>query len=131
LANVEFGIAQIKARTGNFIEGRLALLPRRFRPYHFLWACALMPVFVLPPAVSLSIALMSMRKTARDTAPVNFEWIAIVSALNLILTGLILYKFHFSPGEVIAYGGDVLRAMAHSLYQWLSVPRQPARLIPA
>jgi len=130
LAGMEFGLARIQGRARHFYEGRIAPLPQRVRPHHFLWACALMPVFMLPPLVALVAAIGGMRKPG--PAVTNFEWIAIIAAVNLILSGLLLYKFHFSPAEISAFLHDVLRALIATIARYLPghvAPPQP-RMLP-
>lgn len=120
LAAMEVGFAQLKIRAKQFVGARLAVLPHNFQPHHFLWACAVMPVFILPPLVSLVCAVKAMRGSGGNLAPSNVEWIAIVSAINLVLSALFLYKYHFSAMEVISYINDAIRALM----------RMPSLLIP-
>lgn len=89
-----------------------------------------MPLFLLPPFVSLTAALARLRKPATTTRPADYEWIAIISAINLILSGLVLYKFHFSPSEIMAFVGDLAKAFTHTLFQWGPGQRPPVRVIP-
>ena len=81
-----------------------------------------MPVFLLPPIVSLGYAIVSMRR-AGGGQPAGLEWLAIVSLINIIVSALILYKFHFSPNELALYFADHLRALLRAL--WPFVPSQP------
>jgi hypothetical protein len=127
---MEFKIARLQGRARQILDTRLAPLPQRFRPHHFLWACAVMPIFMLPPLVSLFVALSSMRRASGNGAAVNFEWIAIVSAINLILSGLLLYKFHFSPPELLSYLHELIAALLRSGTHYLPGQPPPAHLTP-
>ena len=111
LVAAEMRLARVQLRIRGFVDGHLAAFPKRIRPHHFLWACAIMPVFILPPLVSLVAAIRSLRRSGDALAEVNFEWIAIISALNIILSGIILYKFHFSPVEIATSLGDFFRSL--------------------
>lgn len=108
LVGVEAAMARMKLKAKNLIDTRLAALPA-FGPAHFLWVGAIIPIVIAPPLVSLVIAIGSMRRRGGPAPSVNFEWIAIVSAINIVLSGLILYKFHFSPAELSGYFGDFAR----------------------
>ena len=133
LAAAEFKLAQLQNSTRAFIASRLTDIPRGFRPHHFLWACAVMPFFILPPIVSLITTINAIFRSRDDDRPsaTGYEWIAIISILNIILSGLFLYKFHFSPAEIAAYLGELVRAFTHGLTPYLpSAPSRP-RLIPA
>lgn len=102
LVGAEAALARIQTRAKNLIDNRLAALPA-FGPAHFLWVCAFIPIVMAPPLVSLGIAIASMRRRSGTIPAVDFEWIAIISAINVVLSGLILYKFHFSPSELSGY----------------------------
>lgn len=119
LVALEFGVANIQGKAKSFLAARLAALPQRFRPHHFLWACAVMPLFIVPPLVSLVSSIASLRRPERNAAANDYEWIAIVSAINVILSGLVLYKFHFSVADVIDHIGDYLSAILHPVLPFI------------
>jgi hypothetical protein len=114
------GLARLHGRTRHFVEEKVATFSRGLRPVHFLWLCAIVPFFILPALVGLIWAVAAMRRSPDQIPPVNFEWIAIVSAVNLIVSGLILYKFHFSPTEVIGFAASEVRALLQFLSGLLS-----------
>lgn len=80
-----------------------------------------MPVFIIPPLVSLTASVVAMRKS--DNHAYSYEWIAIISLINLILSGLILYRFHFSPQELLAAISSVMRDGLRTIFFFL--PDQP------
>ena len=131
LAGAELALAKFRTRAHLFFESRRMLLPR-VTPHHFLWACALMPLFILPPLASLVLAVAGIRKSGAST-PSAYEWIAIISALNLVVSGLILYKFHFSPAELIAALGYLLKTILRAIFDFIPspIPTTPTpRVIP-
>lgn len=110
LVGAELAIAHAAGRVKSMVGSRVA----RLRPTgsaQFLWVAAVIPIVLAPPLVSLAISIASMRRSAPTAAPAaNYEWIAIISLLNIILSGIVLYKFHFAPAEVLAYALDLLRS---------------------
>src|SRR4051812_44731579 len=102
LVGAELALAKFQMRAQTWIDSTLSALPRTFSAHHFLWACAVMPIFLIPPAVSLVAAVSSLRRTPTGQAS-HVEWLAMISALNIVLSLLILYKFHFSPTELFSY----------------------------
>jgi len=132
LVAAERRLARMSATAQAYASQKLDALPRRITINHFLWACALMPVFVLPPAVSLAYALSSMRRPA-DSTKTNCEWLAIISILNIALSLLLLYRLHFSPVEVALFIGGFVRALFRDVLHLLPGQGQPPqpRLIPA
>jgi hypothetical protein len=130
LIGVEAAITRIQTKAKRLIDSWLAALPA-FGPAHFLWVGAVIPVVIAPPLVSLGIAIASMRRRSGNIPPVDFEWIAIVSAINIVVSGLILYRFHFSPAELAGYFGDIMRDWLGKFWNVLpgSKPASP-RIIP-
>jgi hypothetical protein len=55
--------------------------------------------------------ITSLRRPISYSGAAQLEWIAIISAINLLLSLLILYKFHFSVAEFISHLGDNLKAL--------------------
>lgn len=104
-----------------------ARMPRRLQTHHLLWLCALVPLAIVPPLLSLvaSIALMGRSGQRAD----DLEWITTVSTLNILLSALVLYRFHFSPGELLGFLANGL--LGHLLDLVPSTPRgPPAELTP-
>jgi hypothetical protein len=130
LVAAELSLARFQGKARTFFEDRFASLPRRLTPYHFLWACACMPVFLLPPLVSFVFAIVSMRR-AGGGQPAGLEWLAIVALINIIISAIILYKFHFSPNELAVYFADHLRALLRSLLPFTPSPSGAPKLTPA
>ena len=129
LAGAEFAIAKMKSRARLLLDERLPSFPQ-IRPYHFLWACAFIPIVLLPPIVSLSVSLSSMRKLNRGTELATIEWIAMVSAINITISGIVLYKFHFSPTELAAQLFSFVKYITHFLSTFLPIQRSAPRLTP-
>jgi hypothetical protein len=110
LVALEFGLARIQMRARQLFDDKInSFIPRRLAPHHFLWICAIMPFAVVPPFISFAWAIVSMRRRREgERSEEATEWIAIISLLNIILSVAFLYKFHFSPSELIAYVKDYL-----------------------
>jgi hypothetical protein len=111
LAAAEFAIARLRTQVRRVVGERVSSVSRKLRPVHFFWVCAVMPLVLVPPIVSLISAIAAMRRPSEERSALNFEWIAIVSVVNLILSSLALYKFHFSPGEVFGFAASTARAL--------------------
>jgi hypothetical protein len=79
-----------------------------------LWACALMPLFVVPPLVSLVYALTAMRRRKKSPFHINEEWLAIVSALNIVISVVAWMKFN-------AVAADLALAFTARVQSLLSV----------
>lgn len=134
LVGVEMSLARLQSKGRALFDARIASIPQRLRPHHFLWACALMPVVMLPPLFSLMSAFVSMRRSQDGAGQdVSYEWIALISVLNIILSALILYKFHFSPAELASAIGGLIRSGLQTLFNFIPHPASPTspRLIPA
>jgi hypothetical protein len=71
-----------------------------------------------------------MRRSNSKSSDVNFEWIAIVSMLNVILSALFLYRFHFSPTEIMAYLADILLSFIREVAPYTPIREPPAKLTP-
>lgn len=121
---------ETRIRTSKFaLQGLLHsvsnLLPRRFEGAHFLWACAIIPLLMLPPLFSLVYSIRAMRQRTGQLVQADFEWIAIVSAVNVIVSALVLYKLNVTFHEIWAQGPDLVRSL---LRRWLELfsPRPPS-----
>jgi hypothetical protein len=103
LASFEIGLARARARAGSsFREFLQRVLPARIEARHFLWVCALVPFSFFPPLLSLAYAVFSLRGNRYSNAEKNgFEWLAIISLLNIIVSALALYSFHFAYSEML------------------------------
>jgi len=108
LVAAEAALARMQTKAKRFIDTRLSTLPA-FGRAHFLWVGAFIPIVMAPPLVSLVIAIASMRRRGGNVSSTDFEWIAVISAINIAVSGLILYKFHFSPAELSGYFVDLAR----------------------
>ena len=130
LVAAEAGLARIQIKAKSFLDARLSALPTP-GPAHFLWICAFLPIVIAPPLVSLVISIASMRRRGEIVAKTNFEWIAIISAINLVLSGLILYKYHFSLPELSVYFAELLKDWLGKFWNILPGTRPPSpRVIP-
>jgi len=87
---LETALRQRKEKVAGFIAGKRSLLPKRFERYHFLWACALAPIFIVPPLFALGYSIVLMRRG--DSKETNLEWIAIIAAINIVLSAFLLYR---------------------------------------
>ena len=130
LVAAERRLAKMTTTVQTYASQKFEALPRRITAGHFLWACALMPVFVLPPVVSLVLAILSMRQKSDAPAHVNVEWLAIISLLNIGLSLLLLYKLHFSPQEIAVYFTDLFRSFLQSIFHFIPTPQRGPRVIP-
>jgi hypothetical protein len=119
----------MQAQARNSIDGLVQAIPRRLTISHFLWACALMPIFILPPLASLAYAVMLMRDRGVPTG-VNTEWLAIISLVNIALSLLLLYKLHFSPADVVGFLADFVRSLLRVFFHFNSGQPPEPRLIP-
>lgn len=128
--SVELALARVQLRARQLFIERVTYLPRRLQPHHFLWVCAIIPVVIVPPLVSLILAIGGMRRSNSKSSDVNFEWIAIVSMLNVILSALFLYRFHFSPTEIMAYLADILLSFIREVAPYTPIREPPAKLTP-
>jgi hypothetical protein len=106
-----------------------ARVPRRLKTHHLLWLCALIPLAIIPPLLSLAASVALMGRRSQRAGEDNLEWIATVSMLNILLSGLILYRFHFSPSELFAYLANGLLGEFLDLVP-LTPRRPPALLTP-
>jgi hypothetical protein len=135
LVGIETRVRQIKHSVGTFIQEKTTAIPRRFQAHHFLWLCALFPLLLVPAAVSLVYAVRAMRAADRsERVKADFEWIAIVSAVNLIVSALLLYKFYFLVNELYLQGPQTLRealgAVIRSILRMFYAPLQPPAIKP-
>jgi hypothetical protein len=108
----------------------MAALPRRLTINHFLWLCAVMPVFVVPPIASLIFGIASMCREKNVPPNIHAEWLAIISFLNIVLSLLLLYKLHFSPYEVMAFIRDTLHWLLGSIFHFAPAGHQAPRVVP-
>jgi hypothetical protein len=125
LPAVEERLRRSRRELSEFFERKAALLPQRFEAHHFLWACAVIPFFLIPPLISLIYAIRAMRQSATQQVSANFEWIAIVSAINLVVSALVLYKFYFPINEFLLQLPDAVRASLRRLFFFVPQPQQP------
>jgi hypothetical protein len=63
-------------------------------------------------------------------SPINGEWLAIVSLLNIVLSLLLLYKLHFSPYEVAAFVRDSFYWLLRSIFHIVPGTPPSPRVIP-
>lgn len=120
LVGLEAGLASLRNRLQRRLDDGVLAFRGALQPIHFLWACALVPIFVLPPCVSLVMAVKAMRGAESRSAS-SHEWVALVSALNIVVSLLFLYKLHFSPAEVVVW----LSAWMRWLLNWITGPFAP------
>ena len=128
LVAAELVVSSAAAKARALIDNRIARLGT-FGPAQFLWVAAFTPIVIAPPLVSLAISVGAMRRGERSAA--NYEWIAIISLLNIVLSGIVLYKFHFSPAELLGYALDLLRSGLHKILPALpGSGAPPPRIVP-
>ena len=130
LPGVEAAVRNAKRSVGTYWEEKTSGLTRGFKSHHLLWILAIIPFFMLPPLAALIYAIAAMRK--RDgQAKTNVEWLAIISAVNLVVSALLLYKFYFVFHDLLLQGPDLLRAF---IRRWLGTvgpdPRPPVKTTP-
>jgi uncharacterized membrane protein YvbJ len=124
LPELESAITRTHRGINNFIEKKIAAIPRRLQRHHFLWACALVPLFILPPLAALTYAIVAMRRQT-VTKDVNYEWIAIIATLNILLSAMILYKLHIIIDEIYGSIPDLIRVLLRRLFPFEINPIQP------
>jgi hypothetical protein len=120
LVGLEAQIARARSGVRSFVDERMRALPRHLGLAHVLWACALMPMFILPPLVSLAYALRTMRGSR--PAVVNTEWLAIISILNIVLAVAIWIKFHGVASDIIVAAFSEVQARISAV---LGLPGPP------
>jgi hypothetical protein len=131
LAALELGWARLQMRGRQALNEKiLSRFPKRLSPHHLLWACAFMPLFVVPPLISLAYSIRAMRRPGSDQMGVRFDWIAIISLLNVILSCAAWYKLHLSPFEIIAYVKQTISVFFDGLFQLPPAKEPPSRMIP-
>jgi hypothetical protein len=124
LAGIESRVQKAKQSIAAFVQDRSSVLPRRFQAHHFLWLCAIVPLLIVPAAVSLVYALRSMRRENRSINA-DFEWIAIVAAINLVISGLLLYQFYFLINDFYTQGPENLRDLLRKLFRFFQPQEAP------
>ncbi|MEJ2625737.1 MAG: hypothetical protein P8Z80_14705 [Pseudolabrys sp.] len=112
----DFGQRQLRARS--FFDSKRLRLPS-ITGHHFLWACAVMPFFVLPPLVAVVSATIGLRRSGRIEDRSANEWIVIIALINIILSALILYRFHFSPVQLIEWLAAGANGAVAAIHQFL------------
>lgn len=125
LVGVEMILRRVASVARAFVAGQSAKLPQRIQAYHFLWACALIPLFVLPPLVSLGYSVRAMRRAGGGRFDANFEWIAIISAINIVVSVLVLYKLHLVISDLTAHGEGLLRALIKRWFDLFAPSNKP------
>lgn len=129
LVGIEFAAARARSTVKSVIDRQVS----RFRPLqttHFLWIAAFVPIVIVPPLISLGIALVSMRRADRPSERSNYEWIAIISVLNLLMSTLILYKFHFSLDELHGLLLGMIRSFIERIAPLMPGAPSSPRVIP-
>jgi hypothetical protein len=131
LPGIEAYFQQTKGNIDRFVSSKkAAILPSRFEAQHFLWACAIIPLFVLPPLVSLTYAVVAMRKPANQSVQANFEWIAIISAINIVVSILLLYKLHFLAGDLLEHLPFQIRTFLRNWFYFQPPEKPPIKVMP-
>jgi hypothetical protein len=125
LAGLEFGVASLRIRARQFFEARR---PYSFQRHHLLWVCALAPMVVLPPLFSLLVSIRAMRRPGDDAEAFNLEWIAIISAINILVSALILYKYHLSLFDMVSAAGALFRSLLRALLLFPDNSNPPVHL---
>lgn len=128
LVALESSAAAIQLKVKTFINSQFAILPRTLLPHYFLWLCAVTPLLVLPAMMSLLVAIRSLRRTNGGAEANGLEWLAVISAINVVLSSLVIYKLHFSIVDFLSHLGSDLRAMFN--YHFLLPPGQEHSIRP-
>ncbi len=63
----------------------------------------------------------------RENRSINadFEWIAIVAAINLVISGLLLYQFYFLINDFYTQGPENLRDLLRKLFRFFQPQEAP------
>jgi len=131
LIGVENVIRRVRGRLDALIETGAKRLPRRLSTLQFLWICALIPLVIVPPILSLLAAVTLMGRPRAARWDNQLEWIVTLSAINLLLSGLVLYRFHFSLGELGAYlRSGLFPLLLDMLPTAPSAPQPPGQAMP-
>jgi hypothetical protein len=69
-----------------------------------------MPLFIVPPLVSLTYSVLLLRKSALAESR-NSEWLVIISMINIILSVMVWYKWHLSPIDILGVLSSYLRSL--------------------
>jgi hypothetical protein len=103
LIALEARLARAQSRVGAFYHRTRRALVEHMDGRRFLWACAVVPMFIVPPLVSLSYSIASMRRSSDVGQRHGYEWMLLISAINIILSVLILVKFREIALDQIAH----------------------------
>jgi hypothetical protein len=117
LPGIERRVQKTRSEFQNFIDQKLALLPAHFEARHFLWACAVVPLFLVPPLFSLIYSIRAMQARQTQNASADFEWISIISALNLVVSLLLLYKLHLFVDDLWIQSQENFGSFVRNLFQ--------------
>jgi hypothetical protein len=128
LPALEAAISKAKIGLTGYAQQKWLLLPQRFQGRHFLWLCAVIPLFILPPVFALVYSVVAMRKQQTPLSA-DFEWIAILSAVNIIVSAMVLYKLHFAANDLISSFSEMLQS---ALRRWFlfEAPRPTVKPMP-
>jgi hypothetical protein len=118
LVGLETAITHVGRQVVRHVSTVRALAPTRLTLHHLLWVCASIPLLVGPALVSLCLSVLWMRSTRTRSYPNDLEWIATVAMLNLLLSGIILYRYQVSLTDFFAF-------LLHALRSWHLLPFPP------
>jgi len=103
LIGVETAVRRVRGLLHAPIARAREHLPHRLSTLQFLWICALIPLVIVPPILSLLAAVRLMGRAAAARWDNQLEWIVTIAAINLLLSVLVLSRFHFSLSELTSY----------------------------
>jgi hypothetical protein len=130
LAAAEALIGRTRFRVRSFLDRQIFNARLQFRLHHFLWLCAVVPLVFLPPLFALGYSFISIRRDVETDKGAAYEWIAILSAINLIISVLVLYQFKFSPNDLAAYVADSFDHLRYQFFPFRPPQPSPPRLTP-
>jgi hypothetical protein len=130
LVALELQFAKIRTEARNRFSQRLARLPKRIELHHLVWLCALMPIFVLPPVFSFFYAVIMMRRDRNSADAPAWDWLAILSAVNVVISLALWVKFHFAGTEMLAALLQYLKSLTEMPLWWRMPERPLGKIIP-
>lgn len=121
IVGVDLKINQMRGDAYSFISRQRSRLPKRMEMHHVVWLCAIVPLTILPPILSLLYACLVLRKGDAPKVAIDWQWLAIISIMNIVLSTIIWSKFNFAVGEIMSALSNLLSHYATWLAKFLKL----------